>query len=377
MTGLIRCKRCVLPITRPDSQFVDGVCTACHNFDARNQIDWAARKEDLLRTLESAKPNVDGFAVAIPSSGGKDSHAQVLSVISMGIRPLVITASTCMLTPIGRANIDNLARYATTVELSPCKRTRAKLNRLGLELTFDVSHPEHLSIFSTPFRVAAHMGIPILVYGENPQREYSGPLGSEQQMRMTRSWIHEFGGLLGLRASDFVGMHGITRQDMADYQLPSGEKMESVNAIFLGQYMPWNSHRNAQAATKAGMIVPTKPPSVCNHWVFENLDCFLTGIHDYGAWIKYCLSRMCAQISVDIRYGLISREEAITILLEDEGQFPEHYLGMHYTEMLEHMEMSESRFWELSCQYANPVLFDISSGKPEVRRETWEASYLC
>lgn len=370
-----RCKRCVLPTLRPDSEFVDCICTGCRNYEARKEIDWAARKEDLLRILESAKHNVDGFAVAVPSSGGKDSFFQVQTLISMGIRPLVITASTCMLSPIGRANIDNLARYATTIEVSPNKRVRSMLNRLGLELTFDVAHPEHLSIFSTPFRVAAHMGIPVLMYGENPQREYSGPVGSEQQMLMSRAWVHEFGGLLGLRASDFVGMQGITRQDMADYQLPSDEKMAGINAIFLGQYIPWNSHRNAQIAVKAGMLVPSEPPSLYNHWIFENLDSLMTGIHDYGAWIKYTVSRLVAQLSVDIRYGLISREEAITILLEKPDQFPEVYLGVHYTEILEHIELPESRFWDLARQYANKDIFDVFGERPVMKRDVWEASF--
>jgi hypothetical protein len=41
----------------------------------------------------------------------------VLTLIElMGAKPLVVTAVTCHLTPIGRANIDNLARYATTIE---------------------------------------------------------------------------------------------------------------------------------------------------------------------------------------------------------------------------------------------------------------------
>jgi hypothetical protein len=370
-----RCNCCLLPISRPDSQFVDGTCTGCLNYAARSEIDWDSRKEDLLRILENAKPNVDGFAVGVPSSGGKDSVAQVLSLISMGIRPLVITATTCMLTPIGRANIDNLARYATTIELTPNRKVRAKLNRLGLELAYDISHCEHLNIFSTPFRVAAHFGLPLLAYGENPQREYSGPVGSEQQMQMNRAWISEFGGLLGLRAADFIGMEGITREDMADYQLPSEEKMSKIQAIFLGQYMPWNSHRNAQVAVKAGMRVPDEPPSVCNHWVFENLDCFLTGLHDLGAWYKHGLSRMCAQISIDIRYGLISRDEAITVLRQKEGKFPEYYLGMHYTEILRHIEMSEDRFWELARDYANKALFDVSGREPRLKADVWEQSF--
>jgi hypothetical protein len=35
---------------------------------------------------------------------------------------------------------------------------RAKLNRLGLELVGDISHPEHMAIFTAPFQVARQTG---------------------------------------------------------------------------------------------------------------------------------------------------------------------------------------------------------------------------
>src|SRR5882672_7973777 len=113
-----RCKRCVLPETRPDTAFVDGVCAACIAFERRPRIDWATRKEQLLALLARAK-NIarargNAYDCIVPSSGGKDSHYQVLTLLELGACPLVVTASTCHLTAIGRENIDNLARYATT-----------------------------------------------------------------------------------------------------------------------------------------------------------------------------------------------------------------------------------------------------------------------
>jgi hypothetical protein len=168
-----RCRRCVIPQTRPDTEFVDGVCSACLSFEKRPQIDWHSRREE-LEALLARHRNASGFDCIVPSSGGKDSTYQVLTLIELGARPLVVTATTCMLTPIGRANIDNLARYATTVEITPNTEVRAKLNRLGLTLVGDISWPEHVSIFTTPFRVAVALGIPLLFYGENPQSQYGG-----------------------------------------------------------------------------------------------------------------------------------------------------------------------------------------------------------
>ena len=338
-----RCKLCLIPDTRPDTQFVDGVCTACVNYAKRESIDWDARKAELLTLRDRAKENrsVTGYDCVVPSSGGKDSHYQVLTLIDLGFRPLVVTATTCMLTHIGRKNIDNLARYATTIEVSPNKTVRAKLNRLGLELVGDISWPEHVSIFSVPFRIAAQTGIKTLFYGENPQSEYGGPVGTENAKNLTRRWRSEFGGFLGLRPQDFVGQHGITDEDMRDYQMPSESDVEAagIEAHFLGYYLPWDSHKNAAIAKEHGMI--QKCPSRANWWDHENLDNAQTGIHDYMMFRKFGYGRACAQLSIDIRGGLITRDSAMRELKKRDGKFPFFYAGVSIFEVLDRVGMGK------------------------------------
>lgn len=353
---LTRCIRCVMPISRPSTHFHEtGECSACAAHDRRAEIDWDARKSDLLRILESAKYNNDGFNILVPSSGGKDSTYQVLTLIELGARPLVVTATTCTLTSVGRANIDNLARHATTIEVTPNRTVRSVLNRLSLELTGDLSLPEHFSVFATPFRVAAQMGLSLCCYGENSQAAYGGPLGSQEAMQKTREWIYEFGGFLGMRPSDFVGQCGITERDMADYSLPGEEAMSGINAIFLGQYIPWDSHRNARVAVAGGMR--TWRPYIHSWWDFENLDNAQTGIHDFFKFLKFGFGRVCDQVSVDVRYGLISREEAYEQVRHHDGKFPYEYMGVPYERVLDNLGISVDAFRKLVREYTNTSLF--------------------
>jgi len=256
----------------------------------------------------------DGKCI-VPSSAGKDSHYQVLTLLEMGADVTVVTASTCHLTPIGRRNINNLARYARTIEVTPNRTVRAKLNRLGLELVGDGSWPEHCSIFTTPFNVAADLGIDLLFFGENPQNSYGGPLGADEAKKMTARWRSEFGGFLGLRPSDIVGQMGITERDMKDYELNQrvGRDWWDLEAHFLGAYIPWDSWGNAEKAIAAGM--DASRPSYHNLWNFENLDNAQTGpLHDYLMWCKYGYGRGCAQASVDVRTGRMKRAEAMAWL---------------------------------------------------------------
>lgn len=310
-----RCIRCVIPDTRPDTAFVDGVCSACLAYDKRQQVDWEARKRELLVLLDK----YSGRCI-VPSSGGKDSTYQVMTLLELGADVTVVTATTCHLTEIGRANIDNLARHARTIEVTPNRTVRARLNRLGLCLVGDISWPEHVSIFTTPFRVSQALGIKLLFYGESPQNQYGGPLGTEEGRQLTRRWRSEFGGFLGLRPVDMVGQEGITERDMADYALPDEDKAE---AYFLGQFIPWDSHQNAEVAIKAGMQASL--PCGANWWPWENLDNAQTGLHDYVGWLKYGYGRAAAQVSVDIRAGRLTREQGLKIVEDRDGTFPHVY----------------------------------------------------
>lgn len=346
-----RCQVCVMPDTRPDTPFTDWVCQACLNYANRPTIDWEARKAMLVDLLDRHH----GECI-VPSSGGKDSTAQVLKLQAMGAHVTVVTARTCHLTKIGRENIDNLARYARTIEYTPNMKDRAKLNRLGMEMVGDISWPEHVSIFTTPFRAAHDLNIPLIFYGENPQDQYGGPKGTEEALTMTRRWVSEFGGFLGLRPADMANM--LSERAMRDYVVPKYPPDFNPEAHFLGQYLPWDSHENAAIAMAAGMrTYPGGPPTRANWWIHENLDNAQTGIHDCMMWRKYGYGRGCAQMSVDVRTGRAPRKQAMDWVQRWDGHFPDNYAGVSIGEVLDRIEMTPERFRKIVDQFTNWQLF--------------------
>lgn len=357
-----RCKTCLMPTTRPDTAFIDGECSACVNYKNRPTLDWDARLGELVSILEKSRTH-SGYDCIVPSSGGKDSTYQVLRVIELGFRPLVVTASTCMLTPIGRKNIDNLARYATTIEVTPNTDVRRILNRFGLETVGDVSLPEHWAIFSIPFRVAADFGIPTIVYGECPQNAYGGPIGTEEARTMTRRWTSEFGGYLGMRPQDMIGVNDLTYEDMLDYMLPDDDKLSKVTAYWLGQFEPWDSHRNLEISAAAGMIQML--PCFANVWSGENQDCALTGLHDHAMFRKFSYGRGCAQVSVDIRAGRTTRARALAWVRKYDGMFPNTYMNVGLDDVLKHLRMTEGELFTALDKHTNWDLFSgVQDGRP-------------
>ncbi len=348
---MIRCTRCVLPNTRPDTEFVDGVCAACIAYERRPSIDWAQR-ETALRELLARHHN----RCIVPSSGGKDSHYQILKLKQMGAHVTAVTAMTCHPTAEGLANIQNAARYADeTVIYYPNATVRARLNRLGLKMVGDISWPEHVSIFTTPFRAALDLEIPLLFYGENPQNQYGGPMDSVEAVQMTCRWVAEFGGFLGLRPDDLVGVDGLTDHDLEPYRLPqyAGQYAE---AHFLGQYVAWDSHANGWLARDAGMV--QQRPCTASLWRHENIDNAQTGLHDYFMFLKYGFGRACSQASVDVRMGLLHRSQAMDLVRKFDGAPPLEYMGIPLDTILQRAGISSVDLEEAIESFTNWDLFD-------------------
>jgi N-acetyl sugar amidotransferase len=369
------CKLCIMPDTRPDTPLVDGVCVACIAAQGRERTDWAERS-GMLKVL--ANRIRSGYKwmyhdVIVPASGGKDSTYQVLRCLELGLHPLVVTATTCHLTEIGRANLDNLKRFATVMEISPNIEARAKLNVLGAELVGDISWPEHVSIFSAPFRVAEITGIKFILYGENPQNQYGGPADAQAARRMTSRWRSEFGGFLGLRPSDLVGVNGLTPQDLGPYILPTFGIPDALEAHFLGFYEPWDSHRNARVAIEAGMKYLIPEPGA--YWPWENLDNAQTGIHDWQGFLKYGYTRAQAQLSVDIRSGLISRDEAIAHLRARMPALSGVYGKVPLTVILGAIGQGPGWLHKVLAQHTNRDLFhdesDFNPCAPRLKVPVW------
>ena len=355
------CRRCVMPDTKPDLYLdADGSCNACRSFEKREEIDWQARKSELLRILERYKSlNGTRWDCIVPVSGGKDSTFQVVKMLQFGVNPLCVTATTCDLSDIGRRNIDNIKSLGVDyMEFSPNRIIRRKLNRIGLTQVGDISWPEHVGIFTIPVRAAVEYGVPLIVWGENSQNEYGGPAAASENNVLNRRWLEEFGGLLGLRVSDLVGLEGIEEKHLIPYLYPTDEEMQrvGVTGIFLGYYLPWDGYSNALFSQAYGFstLHTTVEGSLVN---YENLDNHQTGIHDYFKFLKFGFGRATDIACLHIRRGRITRQDGIDLVRRHDGKFPWSYLGKPLEKILEPLDLTLEEFVRICDRFTNKKLF--------------------
>lgn len=360
-TRIRYCTKCVMPETKPDLQIdPEGVCSACRYFKERTSVDWAQRERELRAILEPYRSKSgSNYDCIIPVSGGKDSTFQTIRMLELGANPLCVTSTTDKLTDIGRQNIENIKKLGVDyIEITTNPVVRRKINRLALTQVGDISWPEHVTIFTIPVRVAVQMKVPLLVWGENSQNEYGGPAAAAKDNVLTRRWLEEFGGLLGLRVSDLTGQEGIEAGHLIQYTYPTDDELRSVGVtgIFLGYYVPWDGYNNALLAQAHGFRTydRTVEGSLVN---YENLDNAQTGIHDYFKYLKFGFGRATDLACMHVRRGRLSRVDAIEAVKRLDGRFPWAYLGVRLEDVLSDMDMSIDQFIQICDRFTNKKLF--------------------
>lgn len=359
-----RCVTCVLPDTKPDLMFSEtGQCSACESFFERKTIDWIKRRKEFLSYVKAYSRGA--WDCIVPVSGGKDSTYQVVSLMRLGLRPLTVTSTTCDLTPLGRRNLLNLRNLGVDhIEVSPDPSTRKLLNRVGLEEVGDISWPEHVGIFTIPVRMAIGMDVPLIIWGENSQNEYGGPATASKSPYLNRSWLEEFGGLLGLRVSDIPDSisNKVSERDLSLYTYPSDEELTraGITGLFLGHFFPWDGLSNVLISQAYGF--ETYGRHIEGSMVdYENLDNYQTGIHDYFKFLKFGFGRVSDIASLHVRRERISRDEALEIVSARDGMYPSTYLGKSLEEILQPLDMSVAEFDQICDRFTNTALFETNS----------------
>jgi len=351
------CTKCVMPATKPDLHFNEnGVCDACRSQESKNQdIDWNAREKEFLELVKKYKTH-PYYDCAIGVSGGKDSTFQVIKILELGLNPLCICFEPTIPTKIGRKNLENLNNLG--VDLIHIKRNPIVYKKLAKEAfirTGDNEWQNHLGIFTTVPKFAVNFNVPLIIWGESPQIEYGGPASSKSRNTLDRQWLEEFGGLLGNRISDMVGVDGLTEKDLALYRYSSDEDINrvGVTGLFLGYYFKWDLREVLKKSQEHGFEVADRAIET-TYEDFENLDCYSNHLHDYLKYVKYGFGRATDNACLDIRLGYISREEGVRLVNKYDGRLPKKSIKKY----LEYTGFTQKEFDKIVDSYTNKRIFE-------------------
>ena len=352
------CRKCIMPITRPEQVFdAEGVCDACNSVARKRDIDWSQRAAEFDAILARYRGDGARWDCIIPVSGGKDSCYQALTMRDKyGMKPLCVNHIPCELTEVGQKNLTFLRDQGfDLIQVGGNRKAYRQLVDIGFRKLGDCCWPEHIGIFTIPVRIAVEFRIPLLIWGENSQFEYGGPASRKGNNFLDRNWLEQFQ-MLGHRLSDAVH-DGVNMRDIYFLEYPPDQQIHEVGVtgLFLGYFEPWDTERNRDLVLSLGWNRNPGGPVEGAYNDIENLDCkWIGGLHDYMKFIKFGYGRATDQLCIEIRAGRMTRSEAIEKLLaSSEGQVPWKYVP----DFLQFLGMPEAVFEATLDRFTNKMLF--------------------
>jgi N-acetyl sugar amidotransferase len=345
------CKNCLLPDSRPNLSIGDdGICDACKSSFNKENIDWEQREKELEELLNKYKDeNNLGYDCIIPVSGGKDSTWQVHTILKYGLKPLALTSKCAYRTELGKRNLENLIDLGVDhIDYALNPKVERKIMLKTLRDSGSPSLIEHMSGWGIVLKTAVKFNIPLVIWGENSATEYGGNSKDKDLPTMTLDWIKQYGATNNTVIQDWIDDE-LTEKELYGYTLPTQEELEraKITPIFLGHYINWDPRTVADISKKVGFEWAPKP--ILGAWEFADLDCDFIVVHHFLKWFKFGFTRMFDNLSIDIRNGRITRDEAIEFLNNNPQEIPVKQIH----NLCQYLNINEYEFWEMMEKFRN------------------------
>lgn len=322
---LVYCTRCCVPETQEGVTFDElGICQACRSSEQKIHIDWKERGERLRTILEEAKSKAgQNYDCIIPISGGKDSTFQLHVLTRVyGMKPLAVTFSHNWWSESGWYNLQNsLEKFNVDhIAFTPNRGLINRLVRKSIDGIGDTNWHDHAGVGSFPLQIAVKFGIPLLIWGESIA-ESSGRASYKDP-------VHAFDRDYFLKQSAKLAPNemtgdGITDRDLYPFAVPSVEDIErtGVWGIHLGDYVFWDDERQTEFLRDTYGWRETEMENTYKR--YKSVEDVMSGMHDFTCYLKRGYGRATMQASMDVRNGLLTREEGFQLIRKHDPERPE------------------------------------------------------
>lgn len=349
------CTRCCIPETQEGVRFDElGMCQACQSSEHKMHINWTKREAQLRDILENAKRTAgNNYDCIVPISGGKDSTFQLHVLTKVyGLKPLAVTFSHNWWSESGWYNLQNALETFNVdhIAFTPNRALINKLAKRSVEGIGDVSWHDHGGVGSFPLQVAVKFRIPLLVWGESIA-EASGRASYEEP-------AHKFDREYFIRVSaklraDEMECEYITARDLYPFTVPSQEEIDEAGVwgIHLGDYVFWDDERQMEFLRDTYGWKDTQMEGTYKR--YKSVEDIMSGMHDFTCYLKRGFARCTMQASIDIRNGLLTREEGFALIQKYDPQRPE---ALDY--YLKITGQREEEFYEAMRKNRVPALKD-------------------
>lgn len=350
------CVRCCIPETQEGVTFDEmGICQACQSQEQKIHIDWVEREKRLRKILDEAKAKAgNNYDCILPISGGKDSTFQMHVLTKIyGMKPLAVTFSHNWYSETGWYNLMNALEEFNVdhIMFTPNRKLVNKIAKRSLGGIGDSCWHCHAGVGAFPMQVAVRFNIPLLIWGESIA-DYSGRASHFNPVRkFDRDYITTVSSKL--HPYQMVG-DDLTERDLHPFNLPSAEECEAIglHGIHLGDYIFWDEERQTEFVREHYGWKETQVEGTYKE--YKSAECIMPGVHDFTCYQKRGYGRSTFHASMDVRNGLLTREEAFDLVKHFDAERPE---ALDY--YLQITGMTEEEFYATLAKHRQAKLKDV------------------
>lgn len=355
-----KCTRCLTPETVDTITFDEqGVCSVCRQIEIKKDvIDWGARWTQLQEIIGEYQGK-GLYDCIVPYSGGKDSVFQLYYIVRiLKLKPLVVRYNHWGYRPLVEENNTNVFKQlgVDVVELTTSFHTVRETMLEAFKRRGDFCWHCHTGIYAGVMHMAVRFEVPLLFWGESTA-EYHSWYTFEDMEEVDEK---RFNRLMnqGITADDmYEFLEGrVERRDLWMFDYPKRKDLMrlKVRSICLGNYIEWDTKANVELIKRElgwkGQQVEGVPPE----YDYEKIECTFQGMRDFSKFVKRGYGRANHLLSIDIRNGRKTREEASEIERQYDGKRP---ASMDW--FLDIIKLSEQEYYDiLETQSVHPWKFD-------------------
>ena len=370
------CNKCVISNQRPASAVEfkhtcdskktsmnldeQGICDACRTAEQKEQIDWDARENELLKLLDRYRRTDGHYDCLVPGSGGKDSAYQShILKYKYGMNPLTVTWPPILYTEYGYKNWKNwIDSGFDNISFNRNGDVMKLLTKLSIE---NLLHPFQTFILGQKNlapKIAALYDIPLIFYGEN-EAEYGNPIADNNSSLRSKSYYSydniEDIYLGGVSVSELYDKYDLKFQDIKPF-LPIEDNIlreKEINIHYLGYYLKWTPQEVYYYAVENTGFKARPYRTQGTYSKYNSIDDKIDDLHYYTTYIKFGIGRTTYDASQEIRNNHITRDEGVALVKRFDGEFPDRY----FSEIMEYLEIDEERFGNLCDKFRSPHLW--------------------
>lgn len=318
------CTRCCMPVSNEGMQFDEmDICLACQSNEQKIHIDWVAREKELRRIFEQYRNLGNAYDCLVPISGGKDSIFQLHVVTQVyHLRPLAVTFSHNWYSETGKYNLQNSLEKLNVdhIMYTPNRELVNKLARRSLSKIGDSCWHCHAGVGSFPLHVAVKFKTPLLIWGESLADMSGRDSHSSRVLKFDRDYFTKVSAKV---YAEQMASEEISLRELSMFHLPSYEEVEAagVVGIHLGDFIFWDDERQMEFVRD---VYGWREDCVEGTYKgYKSVECIMAGVHDYTKFLKRGFGRGTDHASIDVRAGLLTRQEAFELAKKHDTERPD------------------------------------------------------